>query len=94
MFLLVIFIIFLYLSSIYPCSQILQRYLNGHHDSERVIVGMRGLDRIRKFRFFRTSDMMTLYQIKINTNVLAFKTVQYLSLLSINKLVVETYIRQ
>ena len=33
-----------------------------------------------------------VYQININTNALAFKTVQYFSLLSITKLVVETYI--
>ena len=40
---------FLYLTSIYPCCQCLQRDLNGRHDSEWVIVGMRCLDRIRKF---------------------------------------------
>ena len=49
---------FLYLSSIYPCCQCLQRNLNGRHDSEWVIVGMCGLDRIRKFGFFQTSDML------------------------------------
>ena len=49
---------FLYLSSIFPCCQCLQRDLNGRHDSEWVTVGMRGLDRIRKFGFFRTSDMV------------------------------------
>ena len=49
---------FLYLASIYPCCQCLQRDLNGRHDSEWVIVGMRGLDRIRKLGFFWTSDML------------------------------------
>ena len=44
--------------SIYPCCQRLLRDLNGRHDSEWVIVGMRVLDRIRKFGFFRTSDMV------------------------------------
>ena len=33
---------FLYLTSIYPCCQCLQRDLNGRHDSEWVIVGIRG----------------------------------------------------
>ena len=48
----------LYLSSIYPCYQCLQRDRNGRHDSEWVIVGMHGLDRIWKLRFFQTSDMV------------------------------------
>ena len=38
--------LFLYLTSIYPCCQYLQRNLNGRHDSEWVIVSMRGSDRI------------------------------------------------
>ena len=46
----------LYLSS--SICQYLQRDLNGRHDSEWVIVAMRGLDRIRKFGFFWTSDMV------------------------------------
>ena len=88
---------FLYLSSIYPCCQCLLRDLNGRHVSEWVIVGMRSIDRIRKFGYFLTTDMVQhdcVYQINMNTNALAFKTVQYFSLLSIIKLVVETYILQ
>ena len=50
----------LYLTSIYPCCQCLQRDLNGRHDSEWVIVGMRGLDRIGNSDF---SGLLIWYQI-------------------------------
>ena len=70
--------------------------LNGRHDSEWVIVSMRGLDRIRKFGFFRTSDMVQhdCVSNKHEHKCIAFKTVQYNSLLWITKLIVEAYILQ